>query len=109
MCELERAIKTIVEWAQSEQRIRKAYLFGSRLKGTENPKSDLDIAVEINREAGDINDYSAFAFDKCDYLQYLAEKIPFRLDLQLYAGEIETPKMYRYLSESSKVIYEQEI
>lgn len=109
MEELETSLRAIVDWAESEPRIKKAYLFGSYLKGTATPSSDLDIAVEIHKGPGDTSYSSAFAFDKQDFLKDLEGKVRLKLDLQLYAGESETPNVHQFLSGSSKVIYEEDI
>ena len=109
MSELEEALRIIKEWAVSESRVTKVYLFGSRLKGTAKAESDLDIAVEITKGAGDTSFLAAFAFDSIDFLASLEDKLPFTLDLQLYAGKMETPKMHGYLKDASEVIYERRI
>ena len=36
---------TVATWAAAEHLIRRVYLFGSRVKGTERPDSDLDVLV----------------------------------------------------------------
>lgn len=41
-------IKTIVRaWSISEPKVKETYIFGSRLKGTCNNSSDIDIAVRV--------------------------------------------------------------
>ena len=36
----------VARWASTQPLIRKAYLFGSRVRGTHRSDSDLDVAVE---------------------------------------------------------------
>ena len=106
---LERSLKTIVDWAKSEQRIIRVYFFGSRYKGTAKPESDLDIAVEIVKGENDTSHRATFAFEKEEFLEQLEGRIPFDLDLQLYVGDAETPNMHGFLHEASRVIYESQI
>jgi hypothetical protein len=35
-------------WAQGHANIRRVWLYGSRVRGTQRPDSDLDVAVEID-------------------------------------------------------------
>lgn len=41
----------IERWAMSFPAIHRVWLYGSRVKGTARPDSDLDVAVEIHRHA----------------------------------------------------------
>ncbi|WP_369690099.1 nucleotidyltransferase domain-containing protein [Pseudomonas luteola] len=37
----------IAKWSSTQPLTRKAYLFGSRVRGTHRPDSDLDVAVKV--------------------------------------------------------------
>ena|SRR5258708_40064880 len=43
---------TLVAWAQRERIVRRAYVFGSRAKGTATPTSDLDLALILDEPHG---------------------------------------------------------
>lgn len=48
------SIRTIVaQWAASEPLIRTAWVFGSRVSGTQRSDSDVDVAVEVDTLSGD--------------------------------------------------------
>ena len=51
--DIENMAAAVAKWASTQPLIRKAYLFGSRVRGTSNPDSDLDIAVEVFTLPGD--------------------------------------------------------
>jgi hypothetical protein len=42
---LQESAEVVSRWATTEPLIRRAYLFGSRVTGTQRPDSDLDVAV----------------------------------------------------------------
>ena len=44
---IETMATAVAKWAGTEPLIRKAYLFGSRVRGDHRSDSDLDVAVEI--------------------------------------------------------------
>jgi predicted nucleotidyltransferase len=50
----------VAKWASSEPLIRKAYLFGSRVRGAHKPDSDLDVAVEIFTLQGDSSPFTTW-------------------------------------------------
>ena len=39
--------RKIIEWAGRHPEIKKVYLFGSRARGNNHPKSDIDLAIEM--------------------------------------------------------------
>ena len=45
---IDRFRPAIAQWAASFPAIRRVWLYGSRVKGTERPDSDLDVAVELD-------------------------------------------------------------
>ena len=45
--ELEQLVPTIRAWARAHSQVGRLWLFGSRVKGSHRPDSDLDIAVGV--------------------------------------------------------------
>ena len=106
--ELHELIPVIQQWAGSQSYIKRVWVFGSRLKGTHKPDSDLDIAVEVQwvdgiGERG--NDFSVWFAAKELIGDSLHALVPMDVDLQWYGGRTATDKMHKYLNESSMVIY----
>ena len=106
---LDKILKEIAAWAETEEVIWRVYFFGSRLKGTHSLDSDLDIALEIVKGVGDTSFCAAFAFDKQDFISRIQPLSPFKIDLCLYAGSNETPDVCRYIEDASLVIYDAEL
>lgn len=105
----------ISTWARTKPLIEKVYLFGSRLTGisfrSSEParlNSDVDIAVEITREATDENHLATWICEsdnwKKELMEILALEEGIKLDFQLY-HPLETPEMDKYLQKASKVLY----
>ena len=46
---LEALCSTLADWATQQPLLRRLWVYGSRVKGTHRPDSDLDIAFEIER------------------------------------------------------------
>lgn len=44
--DIEAMTTAVAKWASTQPLIRKAYLFGSKVRGTHKPDSDLDVAVD---------------------------------------------------------------
>ena len=47
--QLAQLVPQIKEWAQRQPQLRSLWVYGSRLKGTAHPNSDLDVCVLIDR------------------------------------------------------------
>jgi hypothetical protein len=79
------AIRSAVcEWAAGEPLIRRAYLFGSRARGSNRPGGDVDIAVLFRVDAvvrrqcrGDL--FSARAFTWADHVETWRDALRIRL------------------------------
>ena len=48
-------IRTLRSWAEGRPHVRRLWVFGSRLKGTQRDDSDLDVAMEIDALGQDEN------------------------------------------------------
>lgn len=101
ICEISEALQN---WAQNEPIVIKVYIFGSRLKGTHRPDSDLDIAVELRKLPGD-EDVNATWIGEAKRLKHsIAKFVPYNVDLQGYNGK-ETPHIDAYLKDRSLLVY----
>ncbi len=101
-------LKLIVgHWAADEPLIRKAYIFGSRAKGTERSDSDLDVAVEVDRLAGDANDLATWLFEKDELSSRLQSRVPCELQLELFDPN-NTPHVVGGVRDGGVLVYDQE-
>lgn len=97
----------VADWAQSEPLVRKAYLFGSRVRGTHRQDSDLDVAVEIDALPGDSCPFTTWTAEAQRLKASIAGLVPVVIDLEWYGGEEETPHVHHALQRSSVVVYDQ--
>ena len=98
-------IDAIRAWAVSYSIVRRVWVFGSRVRGTERPDSDLDVAVEHDALAGDSDASTTWIYKAQDWRDELGRSLSVRLDLQPYIpGQSST--LQAGLDESSYVVYE---
>jgi predicted nucleotidyltransferase len=104
--DIERLSTTVATWASSEPLVRKAYFFGSRVRGSHKPESDLDVAVELLPMPGDENLLATWIGEARRLTASLSTRLPVSLDLQWYGGPEETPTVHAGLQAGNLVIYE---
>ncbi|MCU9527494.1 nucleotidyltransferase family protein [Pseudomonas mosselii] len=96
----------VANWAKSEQLVRKAYLFGSRVRGTNSPDSDLDVAVEIATLENDSCPLTTWTAEAQRLKASIVGVVPVIIDLDWYGGEEETPRIHHALQQSSMLVYD---
>ncbi|WP_057395813.1 nucleotidyltransferase family protein [Pseudomonas fluorescens] len=96
----------VAKWASKQPLVRKAYLFGSRVRGTHKPNSDLDVAVEIFTLQGDSSPFTTWTCEAQRLKASIAGVVPVIIDLNWYGGPDETPSIHVGLETSSVVIYD---
>ena len=102
---IEEIKKVVKDWATSQPLVKKAYLFGSRVRGDFKPDSDLDVAVELHLGADDGNILSTWMFEEDEIKGNLQDLIPFKLQLELLDGK-NTPTVLNAVKESGILVYE---
>lgn len=100
----------IAEWAAKMPQIRRVFLFGSRVKGTHGPESDLGVAVEVMSIRDqplemEADSKSVFAEESSSWEAELGELVPFPVDLECYDPEGGTPKIDQALKDASIQVY----
>ena len=97
-------ITTIVRsWAENEDLVKQAILFGSRARNDYRDSSDIDIALVLYEQPNDSNLLSTWVFEKERLTSTLQELLPYKLDLQLFDGE-NTKTILSGINESSIMI-----
>jgi predicted nucleotidyltransferase len=97
---------TVAHWAAAQPLVRRAWLFGSRVRGTSRVDSDIDVAVEIRKLPGDSSCWTTFVFEGEQLADSLQASLSITLDLQWYGGVTETPTIHAGLQESAILVYE---
>jgi predicted nucleotidyltransferase len=96
----------VARWAAAQPLVLRAWIFGSRARGTSRDESDIDVAIEIRKLSGDSCPWTTFMFEGERFKHSLQELLSLELDLQWYGGLLETPTIHSGLQESSILVYE---
>jgi predicted nucleotidyltransferase len=104
--EIDEVRHIVATWAETEPLVQKVWLFGSRVRGTERPDSDIDIAIEIQKLPNDSCAWTTFVYEKERLKAAIQARLPMPVQLEWYGGPIETPTIHAGLQESSIVVYE---
>jgi predicted nucleotidyltransferase len=103
--ELARITTLVAHWAASEPVILRAWIFGSRVRGTSRDDSDVDIAIEVSTLPGDSSPFVTFIHEKKRLRGAIQACLKLEVDLQWYGGQVETPTIYAGLQQSSVLAY----
>ena len=102
-------ISTLRGWASSQPLVGMLYAFGSRVRGTSRPDSDLDVAVELDPTAAvgnsSIGQLDTWLGDTAHWKEQLTAATGVVIDLQQYAGPINTPGVHEGLADSALLLY----
>jgi predicted nucleotidyltransferase len=93
-------------WAESEPLVRKVYLFGSRVRGTYRPDSDLDVAIELLTLPDEDDPGTTWQREAKRLRASIAGAAPVAIDLLWYGGAIESPCVHEGLQAGSLTIYD---
>lgn len=96
----------VAKWAATEPLVRKAYLFGSRVRGTHRPDSDLNVAIELPTPAPGKPPFDTWSCEAKWLRESIALILPVRVGLEWYGGPEHTPTVHAGLLCSSRVVYE---
>lgn len=101
----------LCEIAEKTPVIKRMWIFGSRIKGTETQNSDLDLAIEVEWIEGQMlgvcsDPYSLWMACLPQFENEMQAICPWKLDLQQYIDSNKTSVIHTYLEDASKQIYE---
>lgn len=80
---MEQIVASLREWATGKRLISHVYIFGSRVKGTFKPDSDIDIAIKIQFEDADTA-FAHWVASSNIWQTELSAIIAFPVDLQWF-------------------------
>lgn len=92
-------------WATNKPNVRRMWIYGSRLLGTQRPDSDLDTAIEIDVLSTDAETQLKWMDDKEMWLKELQNLSPFKVHLEMHG----TPHVNEYVASCSMLIYKRAI
>ena len=95
----------VKEWAINKPLIQKIEFFGSRVKGTERPDSDLDIAIELVPNCDESNGLATWLHCKDIWEKELQEILPVKVQIEWNGGE-NTEIIAKGLREERYLVYE---
>lgn len=100
-------LQTLLDWAQSNECIRRVWVLGSRVRGEGRPDSDLDVAVEMDAIGRDEQAQTGWMELSPRWRAELGKGLSAPLDLE-WIGEVgaHLPKLLSYLARSSVLIYQ---
>jgi predicted nucleotidyltransferase len=84
-------------WALRSARVVHAYVFGSRMRGTEHEGSDIDVAIELLK-SDDEDVITTWILDAESLQADLQRYLPMKVHLELYASQQITPKVHNILA-----------
>jgi len=102
---IEEMAQAVSKWASTQPLVRKAYLFGSRVRGSHRSDSDLDVAIEIFALSGDSCSLATWMSESDRLEASIAGIVPVVVDLNWYGGEEETPVIHKGLAHSGLTVY----
>ena len=103
--ELFATLPRIIAWANSQLTVKRIWVYGSRLRGTQKPESDLDICIEIDPIATDEETQIVWMDEKEGWRAELARLTPYKIHLEMYG----TPHVDEYIECCSMLIYERTV
>jgi len=100
--ELDAAVAAIKAWADNEPLISRVIIFGSRLRQTHRPDSDLDIAVSLASPEGEM--LLHWIDNKGRWERDLSLRVGLAVDLD-FAQPALAPRVWGYLQSGCAEVY----
>jgi predicted nucleotidyltransferase len=97
---------TLTGWAEATPRIRRLWIFGSQAKGTHEPDSDIDIAIEIEPVGDSEETLTLWIVNSENWHAQLQQCISLQVDLEWFDPDGSTPKVHGALRETGVLVYD---
>ncbi|MFZ5523842.1 MAG: nucleotidyltransferase family protein [Pseudomonadota bacterium] len=107
--EVSQVASVVSMWAREKPLVKRAYLFGSRVRGDHRTESDIDIALELDpnqfRGVDESGGLATWMFETKVWKEELEKIIPLKVQLERY-HPVQTPTVGKGLAQSSQLVYE---
>ena len=100
--------RIIKNQASKQPRIKKVWIYGSRVGVNFSDASDLDIAIQVESLPFD-SDFDIYTCEGNKWQNDLKNLLPYKIDLQRYAdinSPVETPEVKKGVNEKSILVYQ---
>jgi uncharacterized protein len=104
--ELFEVMRVLRAWATKEPFVRRLWVFGSRLRGTQRTDSDLDVALEIDPVGNDEIPLTSWLSGAAQWRAELQARLPYVLDLQLYDATGHQSNVVQYVNCCGALVYD---
>jgi predicted nucleotidyltransferase len=102
------AVRALRSWAEGQRHVRRLWVFGSRLKGTQREDSDLDVAVEIDARGSDESAAVSWVGYRHECEQDLTGLTGFRVQLHPFDLADPASNVVAYVSCCAALVYARE-
>jgi uncharacterized protein len=90
------------EWARGKPDIQRVWIYGSRLRGTQRPDSDLDLSIEIGPFETDSDMQLRWMDEVKGWRAQLQSISPYKVHVEMYGTEFTR----QYIACCSMLVYE---
>ncbi|WP_242684171.1 nucleotidyltransferase family protein [Paraburkholderia hospita] len=98
-------MRTLRFWAEAQPHVRRLWVFGSRLKGTQRDDSDLDVAMEIDAFGQDESAAVSWVGYRQQCEHELCALTGFAVQLHPFDCADSTSKVVAYVSCCAALVY----
>ena len=98
-------VRSLIAWSRQNSRVQSAYVFGSRVKGTQHPNSDLDFAVCLSDWPESA--FTTWMFEAASWREQLAKLLPVTVHLEMAMTDDKV--VWPALQEHGILIFDREI
>lgn len=99
------AIHALRSWAENQPHVKRLWVFGSRLKGTQRVDSDLDVAMEIDPIGGDESAAVTWVVHRQEWERALTTLTSYNVHLHEFDSSNQTSKVVGYIHCCASLVY----
>lgn len=100
------ALEAIAAWASRHDEVRRVWVIGSRARGTAQPESDLDVAIELVPVPDSEETMPAWMANAEAWREELQQRVRPKVDLKWVDADHGSPDTRRAAAEGQLLAYE---